>query len=655
MEKPLTDVRTAVKPPVPPKTLIVPLSNPNTAETMLRLALSLVDPDEGKVIALIITLESVEAVSEAQEHLQAIITKLNTIHALNREDAPEGETEPNGDDQRIRLIMRSASSITRGILDATREYGANTLIMGVQRPEMRKVKIGKLVENVIQGAMCDVLIYRPDEASTGKYTRIIVPLDGKRESLTALRSGTLIARTLGIPLIYNLFQGRYYYSEEYQERIDIITSTLPPENVMSDVVMGRDNPARRLLRKVKTSDLIVIGFAQKNEFEREIEESIAKTLLNHADASVMMTSRLIEQEDVFGDFKRFLQRFNLRLTNVERNELIWQARQSVVNNIDYMSMIIFSAALASLGLLLNSVAVIIGAMLVAPLMTPLVALSVGIVTGEFDITRRSLFFLVQGVTLGIIVSVASGYVMPIEIATSEMMARGSPSLLDAGVALVSGWAAAYATARKDIPAALAGVAIAAALMPPLCTIGLGIALGNTALAGGATLLFATNIVFIVGMQAIAFFWFGLTPRERDSQPLWAKLWWGMLGIFVVAIVFQLVALGQRAVDDVAVQRRLAAYFEGSQYITTESYEEDSSLVILVTLRTDRDIRTVDVARAQADLSEWLGRDVELNVAYMPIIRAEVIIDEVPQLFPLSEDGTDDSDDAPSAEATAEAP
>src|SRR5690606_3546905 len=109
----------------------------------------------------------------------------------------------------------------------------------------------------------------------------------------------------------------------------------------------------------------------------------------------------------------------------------------------------------------------------------------------WHLMRRSAITLVFGIIVSIFVAIGAGLLSSLSSPTSEMLIRSNPTLLDALVAFASGVVGAYATARKDIPAALAGVAIAAALMPPLCTVGLGLALGNQALASGSMLLFIT--------------------------------------------------------------------------------------------------------------------------------------------------------------------
>ena len=166
------------------------------------------------------------------------------------------------------------------------------------------------------------------------------------------------------------------------------------------------------------------------------------------------------------------------LTADERDEVRAVIRQGARSRADFFVMIGLAAVLAALGLLLNSPAVIIGAMLVAPLMSAIVGLGLGVVEGDTPLLGAAAWATFRGMVLAILVGALLGLVIPDASATPEIMTRARPSVLDLGVALASGAAGAYALCRKDVSAGLAGVAIAAALVPPLATVGIGLALGR---------------------------------------------------------------------------------------------------------------------------------------------------------------------------------
>jgi uncharacterized hydrophobic protein (TIGR00271 family) len=178
-------------------------------------------------------------------------------------------------------------------------------------------------------------------------------------------------------------------------------------------------------------------------------------------------------------------------------------------------MLASSAVIATFGLLANSAAVIIGAMIVAPLMSPIISMSYGIVAGRGALTIRSLLTIITGTLLTIGVAFIFTEAIGWKLAGSEIVARMKPSLLDLGVAVAAGAAAAFAYTRPNISSALAGIAIAVALVPPLCTVGIAMALGQEASVEvglaldnfsvrGPFLLYMTNILGIVFAGGLVF-------------------------------------------------------------------------------------------------------------------------------------------------------
>ncbi len=160
-----------------------------------------------------------------------------------------------------------------------------------------------------------------------------------------------------------------------------------------------------------------------------------------------------------------------------------------------------SAAIAAFGLLSNSSAVVIGAMLIAPLMTPILAVSTTLVTGQPVRLLEALFILFAGtaVTIGTgwFVSLIGSRAITSEDLPGEVLARTSPQLLDLGIAICAGAAAGYLLTDRGAASAIGGVAIAVALVPPLATVGIVLEVGASADAWGAMLLFLTNLNGIV--------------------------------------------------------------------------------------------------------------------------------------------------------------
>jgi uncharacterized hydrophobic protein (TIGR00271 family) len=164
---------------------------------------------------------------------------------------------------------------------------------------------------------------------------------------------------------------------------------------------------------------------------------------------------------------------------------------------EFLVQSVAATLIASLGLLANSAAVVIGAMLVAPWILPLRAAAYAVLRGQLALVGRALLTLAIGAVSTFALAALLGRLVGLPIFGSEVIARTSPNLLDLGIALVAGAIAAYAKVRRKAVSALAGTAIAVALVPPVCTSGLLAAAGQWALAGGAALLFLTNLLGIL--------------------------------------------------------------------------------------------------------------------------------------------------------------
>lgn len=185
----------------------------------------------------------------------------------------------------------------------------------------------------------------------------------------------------------------------------------------------------------------------------------------------------------------------------------------------YVMMSVLSAAIAILGLLLSSPAVVIGAMLLSPLMSPIILLGFSFWTVDWRSTRRAIVSLATGLGLALAVAVLLTIVSPLKEPTAEILARTRPNLFDLLVAAFSGVAGGYAVIRQRGETVI-GVAIATALMPPIATVGFGIGTLNWSVALGALLLFATNLIAIAlaaaGMAAL----YGFRPHYHGANRGW---------------------------------------------------------------------------------------------------------------------------------------
>jgi uncharacterized hydrophobic protein (TIGR00271 family) len=193
-----------------------------------------------------------------------------------------------------------------------------------------------------------------------------------------------------------------------------------------------------------------------------------------------------------------------------------------ISSLSYWLEIFFSAGIATFGLVENSPAVIIGAMLISPLMGPIMATGLALAVGDLYLGLKAIVNLVVSIAVSILFSGFLVWLLPFHSATGEIIARTNPNLLDLGIALLSGLAGSVVVCRGvgDGVTALPGVAIAVALMPPLCTMGFGLGSDlNLEIMGGAGLLFLTNLVAIVASAFLVFLSVGMRTPEVEKEML----------------------------------------------------------------------------------------------------------------------------------------
>lgn len=210
---------------------------------------------------------------------------------------------------------------------------------------------------------------------------------------------------------------------------------------------------------------------------------------------------------------------------------------------EFFILLMASTIIASLGLLQNSTAVIIGAMLIAPLMMPILGFALGVIWGDRFLIFRSLFSLIAGSGIAITTAFFLGAMLPGITINSEMAGRIHPGFYDIIIALASGFVGAYAYANPKISNSISGVAIAVALMPPLATLGIMLGMFNFKAAFGAFLLFSINLIGISVAAVLVFWRLKIHPvynekNEVDERAKNNLTWAAILLIFIsIPLIF----------------------------------------------------------------------------------------------------------------------
>ena len=287
----------------------------------------------------------------------------------------------------------------------------------------------------------------------------------------------------------------------------------------------------------------------------------------------------------------------------------------------FYALIATASLIASLGLVANSPAVIIGAMLVSPLMSPIFGIALGMVQGDTELLAKSLRAEASGMALAVAFGALFGLLPVMTEVTPEMLARTEPTLLDLLVAVFAGFAGTLAMIDDRISPALPGVAIATAIVPPLATCGLCLAAGADQGARGAFLLFFANFVAILLVAAVSFLAVGLASRRGESagkRLVAGNMAVAILGFLLVSayLTHSLVTIVDERREEsqikTTITRILAEDPNASLVLFTRKDQRDG-VDVLATVRTPKPFDPQRVAAIQTALAGDLGKTVRLAV------------------------------------------
>jgi uncharacterized hydrophobic protein (TIGR00271 family) len=333
------------------------------------------------------------------------------------------------------------------------------------------------------------------------------------------------------------------------------------------------------------------------------------------------------------------------VTKERVSEVHLQLRDSSAPDFDYFVMVLLSCMIATFGLLIDSAATIIGAMLVAPLMSPILGIGLASIRGDTTLLKDAGSALVRGALLAILLSALITWTndllpfVSMQDLPREVLSRTRPSPIDLGVALAGGLAATFALVQPQLSAALPGVAIATALMPPLCVIGVGLALGRWDVAEGALLLFVTNAVTIAASSTFLFYITGFSlGRKKDGRTIPRSL---QISIFLIFVL--MAPLGWQSyifVQEASVAREEASFTEELELVLREEVEnigaaldefdwnegpEDDVLVMEITVLVSQPLRYSNSVELQDTIARRLQRTVQLMINQVTVAQLDPLV------------------------------
>lgn len=290
---------------------------------------------------------------------------------------------------------------------------------------------------------------------------------------------------------------------------------------------------------------------------------------------------------------------------------------------NYMVLIISSCLIATFGLISNSAAVIIGAMIIAPLMLPLRGLAFAALEGSVKLFRNSLIAIALGTGVSILIAWLIGRVIGIPQFGSEVLSRTQPTLVDLGIAVAAGGVSGFAKVRPQISDALAGTAIAVALMPPICVVGLLLSQGDWQSGWGAFLLYLTNLLGITLACMIVFIMAGYSKANQALG--WTLGFTGILLLPLGVSFFQLVRQAQlTAVLKSTLVSRTITVGQQVQLLSTEVNWTKNPPEVYLNVQANQPITPTQVRLVEEFIAKEMGQPFAIIIRVAPVekVRAE---------------------------------
>jgi len=321
-----------------------------------------------------------------------------------------------------------------------------------------------------------------------------------------------------------------------------------------------------------------------------------------------------------------------KLSNENKHKIIENIKIESTPDQYYFIMVILSCIIATYGLLSNSTAVIIGAMLIAPLMYPILKSSLSLIINNNSLLKTALFAEIAGIVISIVFSALLTLILPESSIGSELLLRTKPTLIDLLVAFASGLAGTLAICYRPSSAILPGVAIASALMPPLCAVGIGLAKHEFNIAGGALLLFFSNIIAISVAGIIVFrligfgqeiFYFGNTGGNNLSK---ISKYYIYPVVLLIAVSIPLIFFMNKSIQNTRTENTInttlregLSIIEPEAILKTINFEDkNKQIVISVSINSIEPLSPEEIKKFENKLEFELSKPVKINAEIIPV-------------------------------------
>ncbi len=520
--------------------------------------------------------------------------------------------------------------------------------------------MGAVIRSIISRSPCDVAVVaqrdrgQSDELADGEewgagIDRILVPTAGGPHAPLAVGLAWALGQRFGARVVatyvasedaseaeitageahirHTLEQMEVQAAEALHQEQD--GEGLELESLDTEVVRAAD-VVTGILQASEQADLVFMGASEESLVDQVLFGNLPRSVADACRKPVVMVRRHrgLPHMWIQRAWEAAFQALPT-LGDEQKLDVYKQVRRDARPDADFFIMMAVATLIGTIGLMQNSAAVIIGSMLVAPLFTPILAVSLGLAQGDIRMLRVALEAMIKGVFLGAVVATVTAWASPLNLVTDEILLRTQPNLFDLGVALAAGVAGGYAIAREQVAAALPGVAIAAALVPPIGVVGFGLAIGDLGMAGGAGLLVMTNLIAIAMSGSVTLLLLGFRPGRRAERGHHLRRGLLVALLLLIVIAVPLAAFFGRAVRETrteqAIQEVVSQYFAAEpqvQFVGFEFENGGDQIAVEVTVWAEQELPANAADELAQALNEILSRRVDLRIQAVQVQEVE---------------------------------
>jgi uncharacterized hydrophobic protein (TIGR00271 family) len=522
-------------------------------------------------------------------------------------------------------IVRMAPDLFSGIKATAAEFDVDFEL--VEWPEESSDKARK---NQLQSLL--QLSARPLGILKGEFDsnlqKVSVGCGTNAHSIFALQTGEALASVNQLKMeafkIFTKAESEEDVKEEIQSVMTQSGVRLPVEILVREDRDLEDG----IMKEAENSELLLLGTSDDPISGRHLPDGTSIEVASHRKNATLILKAEEQSSRFF--MRRVLAQLTQRVSAItpkERSELLIQLKVGLQARTDFYLMVALAAVIAITGLIMNDGSVVLGAMLVSPLMSPIVGIACGIALGNIDLMRRSSSSTFKGMALVLGTAIVMTFILPSVEPTDQILSRTHPGIYDLLAALAAGAAGAYSLGRRSVAGAIPGVAMSLSLEPPLAVAGYGLSTSQFWITGGAFLLFLTNLIAIVLSGVGVYLLLGMRPpRKEDVYVVW-KAVFSVLAVVLILVIplgFGTYGALQRGHLKFQVESefRSEALREKFELLDLKISEQENGYIIHPTVLASTEISPEQIENFRQTIEQKIGSPIQIEATILQSKRIE---------------------------------